>query len=125
MPKLQPAIAVSTMEAGCAALSAVLRPGIPLLGLAQGAAEGLAAFGERVLAFQSTAHEDSQGALNFANLEEGRSAPRPKLCAARLHWLKALLHRPSKGISASFAGTSKQKADMLAKAPASRSLSTQ
>ena len=104
------------MEAGCAALPMALRPAIPLLGLAQAAAEGLAAFGERALSFQSTARGGSQGALKLASLEEGRSTPRPKLYALRLHWLGPWLHRPSKDISIGFIGTSKQKAGMLAKA---------
>ena len=67
------------MGAKRAALPVALRPAIPLVGLAQAVAEGLAAFGEKVLPFQSTAHEDSQSALELANLEEGRSTPRPKL----------------------------------------------
>ena len=93
-----------------------LRSAIPLLGLAQAAADGLAAFGERALPFQSTAHEGSQGALKLANLEEGRSTPRSKFYALRLHWFRSWLHRPSKDISIDFIDTSKQKADMLTKA---------
>ena len=69
-----------------------------------------------------TAREGSQGALKLANLEEGRSTPRSKFYALRLHWFRSWLHRPSKDISIDFIGASRQKAGMLAKAlPPARS----
>ena len=57
-------------------------------------AKGLCFGGKRELAFQATAHEDNQGALKLANLEDGRNTPRSKFYALRLHWFRSWLHRP-------------------------------
>ena len=113
--KLQPAIAASAVEPERAALSVALRSAMPLHGLAASIAKGLSFDGKRELALQATAHGGNQGALKLASLEEGRSAPRPKLCALRLHWLRSWLHRPLGDISASFTSTELRKADMLTK----------
>ena len=92
-----------------------LRSAIPLLGLAASISEGLSFSGARSLAFQAAAHEGSQGGLKLASLGEGRNAPRSKLCALRLHWLRPWLHRPLGGTNASFASAELQEAGMLAK----------
>ena len=55
VPKLQPTIATSTMEAEHTALPVPLRAAIPLLGLAKQAAAGLGSSSRRALAFQAAA----------------------------------------------------------------------
>ena len=104
-----------SMESEYAALPVALRSAIPLLGLARCISKGLAFSGNRSITFQAPAHEDSQGALKLANLEEGRNTPRSKFYALRLHWLRPWLHRPLGGINISFTSTELQKAGMLAK----------
>ena len=61
-------------------LSLSLPNSAPLLDLALAVAEGLAAFKERILAFQTSAHEGSKGALKLASLVEGRQYVATAIC---------------------------------------------
>ena len=107
--------AASAAGAGRAALPAAARSATPSACLARAATEGLACPSRRALTFRAAARGGSQGALELAALEEGRAAPRSKLCALRLRWLRSWLHRPSKGTEAGSASAALQKAGTPAK----------
>ena len=94
--KLQAAIAASAMEAEHAALPMPLRAAAPLLGAAKVTTSGSLASGptpaSRLAASKAAAHEGSQGALALAKPAAGRGAPRPKLCALKMRWLRSWLN---------------------------------
>ena len=113
--KLQPTIATSTMESEHTALSVSLRAAIPLLDLTREIAKGFSFGEERKLVFQASVHEDNQGALKLANLEEGRNTPRKKFYALRLHWFRSWFYCSEGDVNIEFIETFKQKADFLTK----------
>jgi Reverse transcriptase (RNA-dependent DNA polymerase) len=111
--KLQGDIATCTMEAEYSALSTSMRDVLPLkqalmeiynsIGLSQG----------QVVTFKTTVHEDNNGALRLATLEPGRSTPRSKHYAVKMHWFREKL-KPNE-IEIQKIDTKVQRADILTK----------
>jgi hypothetical protein len=112
--KLQSTVATSTMESEYTALSMALRAYIPLEAVLKSVVSGLGYGRTQQITFQATVHEDNQGALILANLEEGRHTPRSKFYALRLHWFRSWV--AAKQIKIVFVDTLRQKADFLTKA---------
>ena len=112
--KLQSTIATSTMESEYTALSMALRAYIPLEAVLKSVVGGLGYGRTQQVTFQATVHEDNQGALILASLEEGRHTPRSKFYALRLHWFRSWI--AAKQIKIVFVDTLRQKADFLTKA---------
>ena len=111
--KLQTTVATSTMESEYTAMSMALRAVIPLLAVIESVSGGLKYEKHKLLTFKATVHEDNQGALILANLEDGRFTPRSKFYAIKLHWFRSWL-KP-KEIEVTFIGTLQQQADFLTK----------
>ena len=111
--KLQTTVATSTMESEYTAMSMALRACIPLLAVIESVSGGLKYEKHKLLTFKATIHEDNQGALILANLEDGRFTPRSKFYAIKLHWFRSWL-KP-KEIEVQFIGTLLQRADFLTK----------
>lgn len=83
--KLQPNIALSSMQAKYIARSTAMRDLLPFLELVK----ILMATVQRHLGlttFRVTVHEDNEGALALAKLEPGRFTPRSKHYAIKYHW---------------------------------------
>mmetsp|Transcript_26713 Transcript_26713/g.63708 ORF Transcript_26713/g.63708 Transcript_26713/m.63708 type:complete len:111 (-) Transcript_26713:138-470(-) len=70
--------------------------------------------GSNLLTFKTTVHEDNMGALTLAKLEPGRSTPRSKFYAIKMHWFRSHL-KPSE-IELEYIDTKEQKADIFTKA---------
>jgi hypothetical protein len=65
---------------------------------------------------QATVHEDNAGALSLAKLEPGRSTPRSKHYAVKLHWFRSKLDpEGTNPISVVKIATDLQRADILTK----------
>ena len=94
-------------------MSMALRSVIPLLAVIESVSGGLKYDKHKLLTFKATVHEDNQGALILANLEDGRFTPRSKFYAIKLHWFRSWL-KP-KEIEVIFILTLLQKADFLTK----------
>mmetsp|Transcript_26718 Transcript_26718/g.63721 ORF Transcript_26718/g.63721 Transcript_26718/m.63721 type:complete len:423 (-) Transcript_26718:138-1406(-) len=113
--KLQPCIATSTMEAEYTALSMALRVAIPFLDVCRYVVRNFrSGRGSNLLTFKTTVHEDNMGALTLAKLEPGRSTPRSKFYAIKMHWFRSHL-KPSE-IELEYIDTKEQKADIFTKA---------
>ena len=76
--------------------------------------KGLNFVHHRLLTFKATLHEDNMGAMRLAQLEPGRTTPRSKLYALKLHWFCSWFH--PKNIEIIHCPTQEQKADFLTKA---------
>jgi hypothetical protein len=74
--KLQGVIATSTMEAEYSALSMAMRDLLPLRELLISLSPSLGGSDRHRSTFRTTVHEDNQGALSLANMEQGRVTPR-------------------------------------------------
>ena len=101
------------MESEYTAMSMALRSVIPLLAVIESVSGGLNYHKHKLLTFKATVHEDNQGALILANLEDGRFTPCSKFYALKLHWSRSGL-KP-KEIEVTFIPTLQQKADFLTK----------
>ena len=113
--KLQPCIATSTMEAEYTALSMALRVAIPFMDVCRYFVERFRpARGSNLITFKTTVHEDNMGALTLAKLEPGRSTPRSKFYAIKMHWFRSYL-KP-KEIELEYIKSKQQKADIFTKA---------
>ena len=64
-----------------------LRAAIPLMAVTKAINKGLSFVHHQLLTFKATLHEDNMGALRLAQLEPGRTTPRSKFYALKLHWL--------------------------------------
>ena len=111
--KLQNNISTSTMESEYTALSMALRTAIPLQSVAKSIIRGLTMNRNELIIFKTTAHEDNEGALKLAQLEPGRTTPRSKFYALKMHWFRSWLKPNS--IELQYINTKLQKADMLTK----------
>jgi hypothetical protein len=89
--KLQSEIATSTMESEYSALSSTMRDLLPFRELLISLSPSISARGRHQSTFRTTVHEDNVGALSLANLEPGRSTPRSKHYAVKLHWFRSKL----------------------------------
>ena len=101
------------MESEYTAMSMAMRSAIPLLAVIKSLSGGLKYTKHKLLTFKVTVHEDNQGALILANLEDGQHTPRSKFYAIKLYlfcsWLKP------KDIEVIFIPTLGQKADLKTK----------
>ena len=113
--KLQSTVVTSTMESEYTAMSMAMQSAIPLLAVIESVSGGLKYTKHKLLTFKATVHEDNQGALILANLEDGRHTPRSKFYAIKLHWFRSWL-KP-KAIEVIFIPTLEQKVDFLTKPP--------
>ena len=111
--KLQSTVATSTMESEYTAMSMALRSVIPLLAVIESVSGGLKYDKHKLLTFKATVHEDNQGALILASLEDERFTPCSKFYAIKLHWFRSWL-KP-KEIEVTFIPTLLQKEDFLTK----------
>ena len=111
--KLQSTIATSTMEAEYTALSMALRSAIPLHAVCEEVIKGLDIPYKRLTTFKTTIHEDNEGAMKLANMEPGRTTPRSKFYALRMHWFRSWL-KP-RDIVIQYINTKLQKADSFTK----------
>ena len=113
--KLQPCIATSTMEAEYTALSMALRVVIPFMDVCRYfVSKFRPARGSSLITFKTTVHEDNMGALTLAKLEPGRSTPRSKFYAIKMHWFRS--HLKPREIELEYIESSQQKADIFTKA---------
>ena len=113
--KLQSCVATSTMEAEYTALSMALRVAIPFMDVCRYVASKFQlAKGSTLVTFKTTVHEDNMGALTLAKLEPGRSTPRSKFYAIKMHWFRSFL-KP-KEIELEYIESKEQKADIFTKA---------
>ena len=101
------------MEAEYSALSMALRAAIPLLEVVRYVVKGFAETSKCVTRFMTTVHEDNQGALRLAQMEPGRSTPRSKFYAIKVHWFRSWL-KPNE-ITLQYIESKRQKADILTK----------
>ena len=69
--KLQSTVATSTMKSEYTAMSMAMRSVIPLLAVIVSVSGGLKYTQHKLLTFKATVHKDNQGAIIFANLEDG------------------------------------------------------
>ena len=111
--KLQTDIATSTMEAEYSALSMALRAAIPFLEAVKFVIKEFGVTRDPLVTFQTTVHEDNQGALKLAGMEPGRNTPRSKFYAIKKHWFRQ--HLKPNEIELKYIDTKLQKADMLTK----------
>ena len=111
--KLQDCIATSTQEAEYAALSMALRQTIPILDICKAAMEGMKESGKQDLQFLTTVHEDNQGCLKLAQMEPGRSTPRSKFYAIKMHWFRSWIK--ARNLVLQYIDTTKQRADFMTK----------
>ena len=84
--KLQTTVSTSTMESEYTAMSMAMRSAIPLLAVIESVSGGLKYYTHKLIMFKATVHEDNQGTLILANLENGRHTPRSKFYAIKQHW---------------------------------------
>jgi hypothetical protein len=114
--KLQGDKETSTMESEYSALSSAMRDLFPLRELLITLLQSISAKGCPQSTFRTTVHEDNAGALSLANLEPGRSTPRSKHYAVKLHWFRSKLD--SEGphpITVEKISTDIQRVDILTK----------
>ena len=103
------------MEAEYTALSMALRVAIPFMDVCRYVSQNFK-FNQRdnLVTFKTTVHEDNKGALTLAKLEPGRSTPRSKFYAIKLHWFRS--HLKPKEIELEYIESKAQKADIFTKA---------
>ncbi len=111
--KLQPDIALSTMESEYTALSTAMKDVIPLRTLFTTLGSSIGIGDNLLTTFQTTVHEDNFGCLTLARMEPGRTTPRSKHYAVKIHWFRSKL-KPNKIIVVKI-DTSLQRADILTK----------
>jgi hypothetical protein len=111
--KLQPDIALSTMESEYTALSTAMKDVIPLRTLFTTLGSSIGIGDNLLTTFQTTVHEDNFGTLTLARMEPGRTTPRSKHYAVKIHWFRSKL-KPNKIIVVKI-DTSLQRADILTK----------
>ena len=103
------------MEAEYTALSMALRVAIPFMDVCRYVVSKFRlAQGSTLVTFKTTVHEDNMGALTLAKLEPGRSTPRSKFYAIKMHWFRSFL-KP-KEIELEYIESKQQKADIFTKA---------
>ena len=90
-----------------------LRAAILLMDIAPAVTNSLHLNTKNLVTFCATVHEDNQGALAIAKLEQGHLTPRSKFYAIKLHWFHSWL-KP-KQIKVILCSTHLQKADFLTK----------
>ena len=111
--KLQPDIALSTMESEYTALSTAMKDVIPLRTLFTTLGSSIGIGVNLLTTFQTTVHEDNFGALTLARMEPGRTTPRSKHYAVKIHWFRSKV-KPNKIVVVKI-DTSLQRADILTK----------
>jgi Reverse transcriptase (RNA-dependent DNA polymerase) len=111
--KLQHEISTSTMEAEYNALSYTMRELLPFKTLVLAVAECIGFSDDDVTTIRTTVWEDNAGALSLANLEPGRSTPRSKFYAIKMHWFRSKLE--PNNIQILKIDTAQQKADIFTK----------
>jgi hypothetical protein len=111
--KLQGDIATCTMEAEYSALSTSMRDVLPLKQALMEIYSSIGLSKGQVVTFKTTVHEDNNGALRLATLEPGRSTPRSKHYAVKMHWFREKL-KPNE-IEIQKIDTKVQRADILTK----------
>jgi hypothetical protein len=111
--KLQDCIATSTQESEYSALSMALRSTIPILELCRAAMNGLQQSSDQTLTFNTTVHEDNQGCLKLANMEPGRTTPRSKFYALKMHWFRTWI--AARNLKLQYILSNQQRADFLTK----------
>ena len=89
--KLQPDIALSTMQSEYHALSMCMRDLIPMIELVKCMAEGVGLPQDQVTRIKTTVWEDNIGALTLANLDAGHSTSRSRHYLIRYHWFRSHL----------------------------------
>ncbi len=87
---------------------------IPLLQLIKFVNRAFNLSQQPLVTFKTTVHEDNQGALSLAQLEPGRTTPRSKFYAIKMHWFRSWL-KPNE-IELQYIESEYQKADMFTKA---------
>ena len=103
------------MEAEYTALSMALRIAIPFMDVCRYFVEKFRpARRSNLVTFKTTVHEDNMGALTLAKLEPGRSTPRSKFYAIKMHWFRS--HLKPKEIELEYIESQQQKADIFTKA---------
>ena len=70
---------------------------------------------DRPTLFKTTVWEDNAGALALANMEPGRSTPRSKHYAIKMHWFRSYLHKNPTLVAVEKIGSDEQRADILTK----------
>jgi hypothetical protein len=111
--KLQPTIALSTMEAEYTALSFGMKDLLPLKHLVEAVSKCIGFMAQDSTTIRTVVWEDNVGALTLANLEPGRTTPRSKHYPIKFHWFRSQL-KPN-NITVEKIDTSLQKADILTK----------
>ena len=111
--KLQSMIALSTMESEYTALSDALKFVIPIQRLVATVPKGVGLEPERLTTFKTMIWEDNMGAMTLAKLEPGRTTPRSKHYAVKIHWFRSYL-KPNH-IEIVKIDTKEQRADILTK----------
>ena len=111
--KLQPDIALSTMESEYTALSTAMKDVIPLRTLFTTLGSSIGIDDNLLTTFPTTVHEDNFGCLTLARMEPGRTTPRSKHYAVKIHWFRSKL-KPNR-IEVVKIDTSLQRADILTK----------
>ena len=112
LSKLQPDIALSSMQAEYQSLSMAMRDLLPFLDLVKAVSNSVG-IDEEVATFRTTVHEDNAGALALSKLEPGRHTPRSKHYAVKYHWFRSHL-KPNK-IEVTKIDTKVQRADIFTK----------
>ena len=101
------------MESEYTAMSMAMRSVVPLLAVIESISGGLKYTKHKLLTFKAMVHEDNQGALILANLEDGRHTPRSKFYAIKLHWFLSWLKLQA--IEVTFIPNLLQRANYLTK----------
>jgi hypothetical protein len=103
------------MEAEYTALSMALRVAIPFLDVCRYVINNFRPGRKSsLITFKTTVHEDNMGGLTLAKLEPGRSTPRSKFYAIKMHWFRSWL-KPNE-IELEYIESKAQKADIFTKA---------
>lgn len=89
--KLQPDIALSTMQSEYQGLSMMMRDLLPFLDLVKTIAKGVGLSQDQITKIKTTVWEDNIGALTLAQLEAGQSTSRSKHYAIKYHWFRSQL----------------------------------
>jgi hypothetical protein len=103
------------MEAEYNALSMAMWDLIPFRNTVRAVASSLGLSPDVATSFQTTVHEDNNGALILANQEPGRMTPRSKHYGVKYHWFRSHVQDPDNNISIVRIDTTIQKADILTK----------
>ena len=100
-------------EAEYNALTLAMRSVLPFLNTVKEIAHKLG-LPEDPTCFKTTVWEDNSGALALANMEPGRTTPRSKHYAIKMHWFRSKVHA-DQNMHIRKISTHEQRADILTK----------